>query len=179
MNSSLRKYKTPLPSFPKYLPVTEIPDKPKYTGIFNGDSVKVQSIEEAQELHECGCFGVSNRFQKQFVNERFYEVSDGFDESEKNEVTIIGRTDLKEDLSLFLEEAFFLHYSLKVLQILDEAGNNLTTENFLKDCLKVKPNFITCFVAYQYFRVKNWVVKDGINFGSDFCKYFFCLFSFT
>lgn len=183
MSSSQRKFKTPLPSFPKYLPVTEIPDRPKYSGIFTGDVVKVNSIEEAQELHDCGCFGSSSRLQKQVVNERYYEVCEGIDPSSAGEAqsierTIIGRNDVEKDLSLFLEEAFFLHYSLKVLKILDETGNILTSEQFLQECLRIKPEFITHFIAYHYFRAKNWVVKKGTNFGSDYCKRLFLYFLF-
>ncbi|XP_063702435.1 tRNA-splicing endonuclease subunit Sen2 [Culicoides brevitarsis] len=170
---SFRKYRTPLPSFPKFLPVTEIPSEPKYKGKLSESSVLVTNPEEAQELHENGCFGVSNRFQKQFVNERFYEIRDGFASEEENseENTILGRCELTEDLKLFPEEAFFLHFSLKVLRIFDENDREMTSEEILMKFIEAKRNFVTNFVAYQYCRAKNWVVKDGTNFGSDFLLY--------
>uniref|UniRef100_A0A336L6J9 tRNA-intron lyase n=1 Tax=Culicoides sonorensis TaxID=179676 RepID=A0A336L6J9_CULSO len=173
MDQNHRKYKTPLPSIPKYLPITQIPEKPKFTGTFTGNEVIVTSQDEIQELYNCGCFGNSGQFQKEFVNERYYELVEGIDRDEVNDKNKrgIGINAVNENLSLFLEEAFFLNFSLKILKILDEVGNEIGSDDFLLKCINVKPDFVSCFVSYHYFRAKNWVVKSGINFGSDFLLY--------
>lgn len=79
--------------------------------------------------------------------------------------------DLPDHLNLFPEEAFFLHYSLKCLRIIDYFSNvELTTAEILDHFCSLKTNFITHFIAYQYFRSQNWVVKCGLKYGGDFRK---------
>lgn len=174
IQDNLRKYRTSLPSFPKYLPVVEIPNTPKYEGILLGSVVVIKSAKSAKELQENGCFGVGREFQKQFINEKYYELHEGIENGP--EPTIIGKNEPSQDLNLFLEEAFFLHHALKVLRIRDETGTVLNTEQLLQIFITKKQFFVKYYVTYHYFRAKNWVVKQGTNFGSDFCEFF--LFQF-
>lgn len=78
---------------------------------------------------------------------------------------------IKESLVLSLEEAFFLHFSLKCLEIRNFENSALTTEELWTSFCEIKKNFIICFVGYQYFRSKNWVVKGGLQFGGDFREF--------
>lgn len=77
---------------------------------------------------------------------------------------------LLESLVLFMEEAFFLHFTLKCLTIFDLNGQLLSTNVLFQKFIAINPNFVRNFVVYQYFRAKNWVVKSGLKFGGDFCK---------
>jgi tRNA splicing endonuclease len=78
---------------------------------------------------------------------------------------------IPETLILFLEEAFFLHDTLKCLQIRDTTDAILQTSDILDMFCKINPNFMTNFVAYLYLKKKNWVIKSGMKFGGDYCEY--------
>lgn len=72
-----------------------------------------------------------------------------------------------------MEEAFFLHHTLKCLRIMDLDDRELQTEDILKKFCSVKPDFIIKYVAYVFLRSKNWIVKSGLKFGGDFCKFIY------
>lgn len=77
----------------------------------------------------------------------------------------------EELLALLLEEAFFLHYSLKCLSIVNfNDTKEFTTDELIDLFCDNDPRFIERYVAYQYYRAKNWVVKSGLKFGGDFRK---------
>lgn len=77
----------------------------------------------------------------------------------------------EEFLALSLEEAFFLHYSLKCLTIANfNDTTEFTTDELINLFCDSDPRFIERYVAYQYYRAKNWVVKSGLKFGGDFRK---------
>lgn len=79
---------------------------------------------------------------------------------------------IEETLALLPEEAFFLHYSLRCLRVMDfDQTHELTTHDMLEKFCKNDSKFIQKFVVYHYYRSKNWVVKSGIKFGGEFCKY--------
>ncbi|XP_031617177.1 tRNA-splicing endonuclease subunit Sen2 [Contarinia nasturtii] len=80
---------------------------------------------------------------------------------------------IEEYLALFPEEAFLLHYSLRCLKILNfEQTHEFTTEELLEKFCDMNPKFIERFIAYHYYRSKNWVVKGGLKFGGDFLLYY-------
>lgn len=80
---------------------------------------------------------------------------------------------VKESLHLNLEEAMFLSDTLKCLNVIHEE-NSFKQENLWKLFCETDPYFEQNYIAYHYFRAKNWVVKSGIKFGGDFCKYNKC-----
>lgn len=90
------------------------------------------------------------------------------------ESTFVTETDpfpLEESLVLSLEEAFFLHYSLRCLKIKNFDQNcELSIDVFLNVCCRLKKNFILHFIVYHYYRSKGWIVKCGLKFGGDFRK---------
>lgn len=90
-----------------------------------------------------------------------------------NRIPPIGECSLNftESLNLYPEEAFFLHYSLKCLSVVDFFSKvELSTDDLLQRFCRINSNFITHFVAYHYFRSQNWVVKCGLKYGGHFCK---------
>lgn len=95
---------------------------------------------------------------------------------EKNEPELNSMVDpfpIEETLALLLEEAFFLHFSLRCLKIIDfDQTHEFTTEQLLEAFCKIDAKFIERFVVYHYYRSKNWVVKSGLKFGGDFRKLF-------
>lgn len=79
---------------------------------------------------------------------------------------------IEETLALLPEEAFFLHYSLRCLHVMDfDQTHELTTHEMLEKFCNNDSKFIQKFVVYHYYRSKNWVVKSGIKFGGEFRKY--------
>ncbi|KAK9690429.1 hypothetical protein RND81_09G127400 [Saponaria officinalis] len=70
-----------------------------------------------------------------------------------------------------LEEAFYLSYTLKCLEIVDHDSNVKTdAELWHYMCSKIK-TFPEFFKAYSHLRVKNWVVRPGSQYGVDFVAY--------
>lgn len=80
---------------------------------------------------------------------------------------------VQETLHLTLEEAFFLSFGLGCLQVIDLFGNCLSLDGIWQLFCKSQKDFIQKYVTYHYFRSKGWVVKPGIKFGGDFCKFNF------
>lgn len=80
---------------------------------------------------------------------------------------------IEETLVLTLEESFFLHNTLKCLQIMAVNGKEMQTSDILMKYCSLKPHFWTHFVAYSYLKSKNWIVKCGLKFGGDFRKYYY------
>lgn len=79
---------------------------------------------------------------------------------------------IEETLALLPEEAFFLHYSLRCLRVMDfNQTHELTTYEMLEKFCTNDAKFIQKFVVYHHYRSKNWVVKSGIKFGGEFRKY--------
>lgn len=79
----------------------------------------------------------------------------------------------RESYFLSLEEAFFLTFGVGCLKIQNELGELLTTEQIWKLFLNTQPDFVHKYIVYHYFRSKEWVVKSGLKYGSDFRKYYY------
>lgn len=78
---------------------------------------------------------------------------------------------IEETLALFPEEAFFLHFSLKCLKVLNfDQTHEFTTDELLERFCNLNPKFIERYTAYHFYRSKNWVVRSGLKFGGDFRK---------
>lgn len=124
-------------------------------------------------------YNVKKEMEQKFGNHHSNEVTLKvlFDDcgqestSELNYVTELDPFPLEESLVLSLEEAFFLHHSLRCLRIHQfEQNTELSTDEFLNVCCALKKNFILHFIAYHYYRSKGWIVKNGLKFGGDFRK---------
>ncbi|KAL2325149.1 hypothetical protein Fmac_024207 [Flemingia macrophylla] len=73
---------------------------------------------------------------------------------------------------LSFEEAFYLSYSLKCLNI-DGSGdtspqNDVELWHYMQS---QKQTFPCLYKAYSYLRMKNWVVRSGAQYGVDFIVY--------
>lgn len=131
------------------------PSGQRHVGIFTGRSIEVVDPEAIRELHENGCFGIST-------------VTKGKPLCLRKGPPVESRT--TDKLLLFPEEALFLSYSLKCLEIRTRDGTPMSAEDCLAQFSRIHPGFVSSFIVYTYLRSKNWVVKSGIKFGGDFCK---------
>lgn len=78
---------------------------------------------------------------------------------------------IEDTLALMLEEAFFLHFALDCLRITNfDRTVEFTTEEVIQKFCDQNSRFVERYVAYQYYRSRNWIVKSGIKFGGDFRK---------
>lgn len=78
---------------------------------------------------------------------------------------------VRETLHLTYEETFFLMFGLGCLRLIDFDGKYLNIgETWDYFCKEYKP-FIQKYVTYHYFRSKGWIVKPGLKYGGDFCKF--------
>lgn len=75
-----------------------------------------------------------------------------------------------ETLLLGLEEACLLAFYIKVLQIKDMSGAEMTWQTYLQATLEYDEDFVHKLAAYIYLKSKNWIIKSGIKFGGDFRK---------
>lgn len=161
---------------------------------FTGLDFEVFDEASIQAIHECGCYGLNpkprqavmfNRQQKtKTITEAEYKrriewkekFGDGLEKSEPTEMVQIGDQvvqdpfEIQQSLVLFVEEAFFLHHTIKRLEVRDLNDNRISTDELWGKLCKLKEKFIETFVAYLYLKSKNWVIKSGMKFGGDFCK---------
>lgn len=75
---------------------------------------------------------------------------------------------------LGLEEAFFLCHELKCLQVYGNAQQGqvvLKDEDLWQLMLQRKPDFLCYYKAYSHLRMKNWVVRTGLQYGAHFIVY--------
>lgn len=127
----------------------------QFTGYYTGLSVEVTDGEHMRQLYENGCFGVGSQTRAApavLWQQPAAAAAAGADET----------------LILCLEEAFFLHRTLRCLEVRSLADALLTTEELFAACCAAKPTFVRTYVAYVYLRAQNWVVKAGLKFGGDF-----------
>ncbi|XP_062082003.1 tRNA-splicing endonuclease subunit Sen2-1-like [Humulus lupulus] len=77
----------------------------------------------------------------------------------------------KQWFQLGMEEAFYLHYSLKCLMIVDENKRLMNDEELWLYMKSKKETFPDFYKAYSHLRMKNWVVMSGVRYGVDFVAY--------
>lgn len=132
-------------------------DRISFTGYFTGLVVEILEQQAIASIHASGCFGIGSHTKS----------SPAVLWTTKNRSESIVDA---ETLVLMPEEAFFLHQSLRCLQVYDLDNNILDTHGLCAKLVGMKPRFIELYVAYLYLRSKNWVVKCGLKFGGDFRK---------
>lgn len=76
-----------------------------------------------------------------------------------------------ETLQLTFEETFFLMYGLGCLQLINYNGKLMSIVEAWNHFNEQDKHFFPKYIVYHYFRSKGWVVKPGLKFGGDFCKY--------
>lgn len=86
----------------------------------------------------------------------------------------IDQSGTKETVWLSPEEAFFLMEAVGCFEIYYE-NENLSPEKCWELFSEANKYFQLNYIAYHHFRAKNWVVKPGIKFGGDYCKFFFVI----
>ncbi|XP_055595921.1 uncharacterized protein LOC129746337 [Uranotaenia lowii] len=130
-------------------------------GFFTGLSIEVWDTKDIGRLCRGGCFGQGT------LSRSFPACVRGFGFTE----TQPSVQSKEENLALSFEEAYFLLHELRCLEVqaLDESV--LDEFQLLEKFTKVKRFFIAHYVAFMYFRAKNWIVKSGIKFGGDFLLY--------
>ncbi|KAK6926845.1 tRNA intron endonuclease, catalytic domain-like [Dillenia turbinata] len=77
----------------------------------------------------------------------------------------------KQWFQLGFEEAFFMCYSLKCIKIVGEDNCPKNAEevwHYMKSC---NPSFPYLYKAYLHLRLKNWVVRPGLQYGGEFVAY--------
>lgn len=170
----------------------------KISGYFNGFSVLVQNTAIMKELHTKGCFGKANLSRSypshqnstEIIRKRVYDRRKtwGLNNKEKKKIIVVPDSDseddyfnnlkseycidtssLKEVLALSLEEAYFLH-AINCLSIYQQE-ELLNAKSAWTLFAKTDKYFSQNYVVYQYFRLKNWIVKPGIKFGGDYLLY--------
>jgi len=70
------------------------------------------------------------------------------------------------------EETFFLCHALRCITVQSEENKKQMGEGELWDLLtSTSEPFLEMYKAYQHLRLKNWVVKSGLQYGADFVAY--------
>ncbi|WCJ32839.1 splicing endonuclease 1 [Euphorbia peplus] len=77
----------------------------------------------------------------------------------------------KQWFQLGLEEAFYLHYHLKCLKIVDQDDREKNSDELWRYMRSKMKTFPDLFKVYSHLRTKNWVVKPGSQYGVDFVAY--------
>ncbi|KAJ4457692.1 putative tRNA-splicing endonuclease subunit Sen2 [Paratrimastix pyriformis] len=81
-------------------------------------------------------------------------------------------TKVEGAVALFREEAFFLAYSAHSLAIFEEStGHPISLPLLFAMFCRQNPRFFLRFLVYADLKARNWVIKDGFKFGSDFLLY--------
>lgn len=124
---------------------------------------------------------LSEKWQSKLPN-TIIVVPDSDDENEDYFTNInpryeIDRSGMKEKVWMSMEEAFFLAYALNCLEVFHQ-GKLLETSVMWAIFSTSNPLFVHNYIVYYHFRAKNWVVKPGIKFGGDFCKYIYLRFCY-
>ncbi|XP_036345963.1 uncharacterized protein LOC118755219 [Rhagoletis pomonella] len=122
-------------------------------GVFTGISVEVYDSDSIRRIYEKGCYGKGNKSR-----------------GASSVVTKNAAHDT-ECLTLELEESCFLSYFLGVLCIHNRAFCHTFWESYAYTSKDNKSEFLESLAAYMYLKAKGCLIKSGIKFGGDFCKY--------
>lgn len=143
-------------------PFPKIETSGQYKGVFTGISVEVSTKEDIVALYDNGFYGKGSHSRS--IPQVVFQNSNGRVLQKTEDIS-------EETLCLGLEEAFFLSFYLRVLKICDEDSNEMSFERFLQEALGINNMFVESLASYLYLKSKGWVVKSGLKFGGNFCKY--------
>lgn len=147
-------FKVPLDPFPKLN--REKKFKAVFTGLF---LIEVHDEDDIKEIFSSGCFGRGSNSRSTPACLR------------NDKEPVILSLEVPETLILSYEEAFFLVYYLDVLEVCDSNGRIFTPGELFQKFNELSPYFTRRIVAYIYLKSKNWIIRDGTKFGSDFLLY--------
>lgn len=77
----------------------------------------------------------------------------------------------KQWFQLGMEEAYYLCFHLNCLEIIGEDDNIMSGEELWQYMKSKKITFPMFYKAYSHLRMKNWVVRSGLQYGVDFVAY--------
>ncbi|GAB0086443.1 tRNA-splicing endonuclease subunit Sen2 [Sergentomyia squamirostris] len=137
--------KVKLPKVPP-VPVESVGRPESHIALLGDFFVEVHDLKSVESLRRNGCFGILTTKPN----------------SEDVETQI---------LILMKEEAFFLHFCLQCLTLVNDQDEVQSTRAIFQRFCSQKKNFISTFVAYQYLKSKKWVIKSGLKFCTDFLLY--------
>ncbi|KAI0999872.1 hypothetical protein K3495_g8326 [Podosphaera aphanis] len=121
--------------------------------------------------------------QQDNLNRPELKTSDNEEKYTKENVCLAIRNE--EHFQLTLEEAFFLCYSFRCLQVKDPISKSeISTESLFQLCrqnsyfppcrnsdLSTDDPFMINYIVYHHFRSLGWVVRSGIKFSVDYMLY--------
>lgn len=140
-------------------PFPDLKGRKKFNAVLDGFFVEVSDEEDMKEIFNSGCFGRGSHSRSTPACLR----------NDKEAVELPGN--VVETLILTHEEAFFLMHFLEVLEIKDTKDKVLTSEELFTTFNEFNSYFTRRIVAYIYLKSKNWIIRDGTKFGSDFLIY--------
>lgn len=132
------------------------------------DILRIRQYDKRMEWASKNPLKFRNNKKIIIVQDSDGEYEDYFNELQP--VYSVDRSGMREVLFLSLEEAFFLAYCVEALAI-EVESQYLDSDTLWASFSKCDPYFVCNYVAYNYFRTKNWIVKPGIKFGGDFLLY--------
>lgn len=155
----------------KYLPLplfkSPTGDRFKFPAVFNGSHIIVNDPIAIINFHCNGFFGT-----KVLGRQNQTEIDSDDEYSNIQEDT--KQLQHTEQLFLSLEEAFFL-LLLNCIQITDQKQELLDINQAWQIFNHKNKLFLQNYLVYHYYRSRNWIVKPGLKFGGDFCKYYFVI----
>lgn len=142
--------------------------------IENIEDIEANNSEESKSdnENEKECVGENVQTMKSVKNGGNQIKSTIFKEKKEPDMNlVVDPFPIEDTLALFPEEAFFLQFSLRCLKILNfDQTHELPIEEAFEKFCNMNPKFIERFIAYHFYRSKNWVVRSGLKFGGDFRK---------
>jgi hypothetical protein len=159
----------------KFFNVKPFPSDITAVGVFTGLDVEVFDKTSVKALYEAGCYGLNPK-PRQALKNREGTVTDAATRREEEWREMFGDNEsfsIPKSSVLFLEETFFLHHTIKCVEVQDIDENKMTTEDIWMRFCRLKEKFVESFVAYLYLKSKNWVIKPGMKFGGDFREFLF------
>lgn len=86
--------------------------------------------------------------------------------SEEDDATVIS------PIILLSEEAFFLaSNNLLSISIAEEPNKPLSLDDLWTLFYQLNPSFPIFYFVYNHFRSRKWIIRNGFNFGMDYCLY--------
>lgn len=133
------------------------------------DHVSETSMDAESNLNNGAADHVSSNVQVLVLSDS--DSQDDYLINIKPEIKYENCFPVRETLQLTAEETFFLMYGLGCLRVMDLDGKYLSIGETWNYFCKEDAVFLQKYAVYHYFRSKGWVVKPGLKYGGDYCKF--------